>query len=382
LNSPDSQIVIVGASLAGLTLALACAHRGVSVRVVERAARRVHGGDSLSVDLQTLASAVGLDPRAQPALPVVPAYRDRHLTTWPALYAWLRKRAQQTRGITLEEGTNVVAAADRGDWATISFADNSERVADAVIGADGYHSTVRRAVAPDQALAKYAGYIVWRGLVEEGILTHPVQWPSSGGLWIEFVHGYRLVAAVLPGRDGSLEPGKRQITFAWFDAHRTELLHRTGRLTKDGHLLSTIAAGTIEDSVREELISLAPRLWPEPWTEAVTTGLRSATALSGAPIAEYRPERLTHGRLALIGDAAHVVTPMTGSGYATSVEDAMVLSSVLAALSGGESMTVALRRYEAARLPYVRGLVTHSQRLSTEYMHFATSAHKLSLVGK
>lgn len=375
MNSSNSQIVIVGASLSGLTLALACAHRGVPVHLVERAARRVHGGDSLSVDLNALATAVGIDPRAEPMLPVVPAYRDRHLTTWPALYNWLRERAQQTPGITLEEGTNVVAVTDHGDWATVSFADNSERVADAVIGADGYHSTIRRAVAPDQAFATYAGYIVWRGLVEERELAQPVQWSSNSGLWIEFVHGYRLVAAVLPGRDGSLKPGQRQITFAWFDAHRTELLQHSGRLTPDGHLIGTLSAGTIEPHVRNELISLVPRLWPKTWVEAVIAGLTSVTALSGAPIAEYVPERLARGRLALIGDAAHVVTPMTGSGYATAVDDTITLSSLLAARNAGESMSATLARYESARLPYVRGLVSHSQRLSAEYIHYAKSKH-------
>lgn len=263
----------------------------------------------------------------------------------------------------------MVAVTDHGDWATVAFADDRERLADAVIGADGYHSTIRRAVAPGQALATYAGYIVWRGLVEERELAQPVQWSSNGGLWIEFVHGYRLVAAVLPGRDGSLEPGQRQITFAWFDAHRTELLLRNGQLTPDGHLVGTLTAGTIETNIRDELISLVPRLWPETWQEAVTTGLKSATALSGAPIAEYLPERLALGRLALVGDAAHVVTPMTGSGFATAVDDAITLSSLLAAHNPGESISSVLARYATARLPYVRGLVAHSQRLSAEYIH-------------
>lgn len=80
------RIVIVGGSLAGLTLALACASRGIPVHVVERAAQRVDGGDSLSVSLAAIAATTGHDPRAYPKLPVVPAYRERHLTIWPAPY--------------------------------------------------------------------------------------------------------------------------------------------------------------------------------------------------------------------------------------------------------------------------------------------------------
>ena len=166
------QIIIVGGSLAGLTQALACAARGVSVRVVERSARRVHGGDSLSIDLAAVAATVGHDPRADPILPVVPAYRE--LTTWPALYSWLHDRAAETSGIVLEEGKAVTSVADLYDRAQISFSDGTKRVAGAVIGADGYHSIVRRTISPDAPLARYAGYLVWRGLVDWAPQCFPV----------------------------------------------------------------------------------------------------------------------------------------------------------------------------------------------------------------
>lgn len=370
MNAPHARIVIVGGSLAGLTLALACAARGVPVHVVERSARRVQGGDSLSVDLAALAATVGHDPRSHPILPVVPAYRDRHLTTWPALYSWLHDRAGETPGILIEEGKSVASVANLGDRARLLFSDGTEIVADAVIGADGYHSTVRQAIAPDAPLARHAGYVVWRGLIDEQVLGRPIPLPSTGGLWIEFVEGYRLVAAVLPGRDGSLEVGHRQVTFAWFDVHREALLRRTNRLTADGYLVGTLGRGTIDAEVREELLALVPRLWPATWAEAVGVGIRSTDVLSGAPIAEYEPSRLSAGRLAIVGDAAHVVSPMTGRGFATGVEDAAVLSRLLADQHVGEPVSAPLARYEAARLPFVRALVNHSRRISADYLRY------------
>lgn len=174
----SSEITIIGGSLAGLTLALACARRNVPVRIIERTTGHVHGGDSLSIDLDVVAATVGYDPRTQPVLPVVPAYRE--LTTWPALYAWLRGRVAATPGIVVEEGRAVASLMDLGDCARVTFADGSERIAAAVIGADGYRSVVRRAIAPEDPFARYAGYLVWRGLIEERALTHPVPWPSDG----------------------------------------------------------------------------------------------------------------------------------------------------------------------------------------------------------
>ncbi|WP_225584689.1 FAD-dependent monooxygenase [Acidovorax sp. ACV01] len=259
------------------------------------------------------------------------------------------------------------------DKAEVVFEDGSKMQTDAVVGADGYHSVVRRAIAPDAPYARYAGYLVWRGLVDEQALTRPVSWPSNGGLWIDIVRGYRLVAAVLPGRDGSMEIGHRQVTFAWFDAHRDELLRATNRLTPEGFLVGTLGRGSIDTEVRSELLSMIHGLWPEMWAEAVALGVLSTASLSGAPIAEYVPERLAAGPLAIVGDAAHVVSPMTGSGFASGVDDAAVLSRMLAERNDEEPVSAALQNYQSARLPYVRALVNHSRRLSAEYVYQASS---------
>ncbi|HEY4250517.1 MAG TPA: FAD-dependent monooxygenase [Roseomonas sp.] len=374
MASSHPDIIVVGGSLAGLTFALACAARGVPVRVIERTVRKAHGGDNLSVSLAAIAAATGCDPRRDPKLPVVHAYRDRHLTSWPALYRWLRDRAGEAPGVTLQEDRTVAAVSTQDDKAILTFADGTTAVADAVIGADGYHSTIRRAIAPERPFAPYAGYIVWRGLIEESALSRPVPWPANGGLWIEYEKGYRLVAAVLPGRDGSLEPGRRQVTFAWFDARRDDLLRRTGCLTEDGHVIGTLAASAIGPEIRDELADLVPLLWPETWAEAVGFGVRAPEAMRGAPIAEYRPDRLALGPLAIIGDAAHVLSPMTGSGYATGVEDAALLADMLSRRDDAEPLPALLKRYEAARLPYTRALVNQSGRLSAEFLRYAASA--------
>jgi len=373
MNTKHPDILVVGGSLAGLTFALASASRGVPVRIVERAQRRTLGGDNLNIDLAAIARTVNCDPRADIKLPVVRAFRDRHLTTWPALYNWLRDRAGRMDGITLNENRAVASVRSEEGRAIVTFSDGTSTIADAVIGADGYHSLVRRSVSPEQPLANYAGYLVWRGLIEESSLSSPVAWPTDGGLWIAFEQGYRLVAAVLPGRDGSLEIGRRQVTFAWFDGRRDDLLRRTGCLDADHHVIGTLSAAAIGTEVREELAALVPKLWPTHWAEAVEFGVRSPGLMRGAPIAEYRPERLVAGPLAIIGDAAHGVSPMTGSGYATAVDDAFVLATMLAERDATEPLADLLTRYERERLPYARGLVNHSRRLSAEFNDYVAS---------
>jgi len=372
MQNEQSEILVVGGSLAGLTFALACAKRGMPVRIIERSAGHMHGGDSLSVDQNILKAVVGFDPRSAPALKVVPAYRD--LTTWSALYGWLHDRALDTPGIVIEEGMSVALVDDHHHQPTVTLDDGTVRTGRAIIGADGYRSLVRRAISPEAPFAQYAGYLVWRGLVDERLLSRPVAWPSDGGLWIDFIGGYRLVAAALPGQDGSLEPGKRQITFAWFDSHQEALLRTTGCLTEDGSIVGTLARRMIDPNVREALLEKVHSVWPQTWAEAVTKGITIDNVLSGSPIAEYRPERLARGRLAVIGDAAHVVSPMTGRGYLTGVEDAEILGQSLADIRYDGDVSAAVAAYGSARLPYVRGLVTHSIRISGEFRQYAAGA--------
>lgn len=374
MRSDPPLVTIIGGSLSGLTLALACANRGVSVRVLERTLERTLGGDSLSLSLATLAGATGIDPRSHPRLPVVPAYGDRHLTTWAALHEWLAARAEETPGIVVERGRSVISLNDLDDAVELSFADGTQERTGLVIGADGYASIVRKTLAPGTPFARYAGYIVWRGLVEEKLLRKPVPRSSDEGLWIEFVDGYRLVAAVLPGRDGSLDVGRRQITFAWFDTTRDAVLRRTNCVTADGYVIGTLGRRNIDDATREDLVSRVAGLWPEAWAEAVTLGIRARNVLSGSPIAEYLPERLVMGSLAVIGDAAHAVSPMTGSGFASSVADAVALSQAISARRSNGPMRIALSHYESVRLPFVRDLVYSSHRLSDRFLRYARSS--------
>jgi len=146
----DEEITIIGGSLAGLGLALACAMKGLAVRVFEQSEGHALGGDSLTVDLDLLAATTGYDPRATPALPVVPAYRD--LTTWAALYGWLRGRVSDTPGIVIEGGRRATSIVEVDGSVSIAFAEGHQQTASVVIGADGYRSINRRAIAPEAPL--------------------------------------------------------------------------------------------------------------------------------------------------------------------------------------------------------------------------------------
>jgi 2-polyprenyl-6-methoxyphenol hydroxylase-like FAD-dependent oxidoreductase len=93
----------------------------------------------------------------------------------------------------------------------------------------------------------------------------------------------------------------------------------------------------------------------------------AAGRVFGTPIAEYMPKRLTLGRLALLGDAAHVVgVPATGGGLFTGLEEVESLGKAIEAERRGERS--ALETYERRRLGPARRLGESSRDWSRHYL--------------
>lgn len=89
----------------------------------------------------------------------------------------------------------------------------------------------------------------------------------------------------------------------------------------------------------------------------------------GTPVAEYLPTRLSRGRVCLVGDAAHVPSPMTGRGFDASALDAISLAEALERDLSESGVADALDRYEVARLGAGRELVCSGQSFSRSFVH-------------
>jgi len=86
-----------------------------------------------------------------------------------------------------------------------------------------------------------------------------------------------------------------------------------------------------------------------------------ATSILRHDIVDRPPsKRWGRGRVTLLGDAAHAMTPNLGQGACQAIEDAVVLARELAATSDVAS---ALRAYEKARIPRTSAIVRESWRI-------------------
>ncbi|MFF7409740.1 FAD-dependent oxidoreductase [Streptomyces lydicus] len=380
--------IVIGGGIGGLTAALALDRRGWSVTVLERtagpAAAPASGRRAQTARPARSGAGIGLAPNAQRALdtlglgdavramaawqgagelrlpggrrlartdnaaavrrfggPVMVAHRAELL----ALLAGrlpdgaLRTGAPAELVDPGEPGpggrparVRIAAAADRatgtaGATATEEGADVpagavEELTADLVVGADGIHSAVRRAVFPGHPEPRYAGFTAWRFVVpapDRPCTAHETWGP--GGLWgtVPLPDGriYAYATAAVP-------PGGRAA-----DDERAELLRRFG---------------TWHRPVPDLIAAADP-----------ATVLRNDVRTAAAP-----PPAFHRGRVALLGDAVHPMTPNLGQGGCQAIEDAVVLAQLAAP---DADLAAALADFTRQRLPRTMDVVRRAERI-------------------
>jgi 2-polyprenyl-6-methoxyphenol hydroxylase-like FAD-dependent oxidoreductase len=358
------RAVVVGASLSGLMTALALSRAGMAVTILERVGRFPRTGAAIGVNDDVLARLGRLAPRERSTRTASGRPTQAPLAqTWAALHARLRAAADADPHIEVLDATAVQDVAQDAQAAWAITADGRTFRGDVVVGADGYRSVVRRRVAPRQPDATFAGYVLWLGVADEAAIPAPRRWPQD----LAILDGLDacLLGYPLADGEGALVPGARQLGWAWYDATRNDLLRETGCVV-DGVVRHSLASGRVPPNTLRELAEEARALWPAPWRDAILDSI-GRCAVTGTPITEYVPDRLVDGRLVLVGDAAHVPTPMTGLGFATSLADAEALAECLASSRRGDSCSDALRAYERQRLGPARRLVQSGQQFSRSF---------------
>ena len=194
-----------------------------------------------------------------------------------------------------------------------------------VIGADGLHSRVRTALVHDGP-PRYAGITAWRGVVP---LDDTLGRRVSGGE--TFGRGSLFGVAALNG--------SQVYWWAGYAAPRGRRRRAAGREVR--RCCAPSPTGTTRSP------SSSPRRRPtRSSAPASTTGRRS--------------QRLSVGRIALVGDAAHPMLPNLGQGACQAIEDAVVLGEELAA----SDVVAALERYGARRAEHTADVVRASRQMS------------------
>jgi 2-polyprenyl-6-methoxyphenol hydroxylase-like FAD-dependent oxidoreductase len=210
------------------------------------------------------------------------------------------------------------------DGVRVRFTNGLEATGDVLVGADGLRSKVRQALLSDGP-PTYSGYRGWLGLV--------------------------------PFNSPSLPPGR--VIESWGRGERFGALHCGG-----GEVYWFAAANRAEPianvrPARKQDVLEQVRGWHEPFPSLIE-------ATEEARIVELSfwdrdpVRKWGAGRVTLLGDAAHPMTPNIGQGACQAIEDGLALASELAKTREPEQ---SLRSYEAQRSARTAKFVLRSRRL-------------------
>ena len=364
------KAIVVGAGIGGLTAALCLHADGIEVAVYERSDAVRELGVGLNVlppavaELQRLGLLAALDAVAVRTGTLVmttrrgqPILSDRRGLEGGAAAPQLSIHRGHLQRVLLDAlgeraGSSVVHVDRRvvgftqdGGSVHVSVVDGSGAPIDTIsghvlVGADGIRSTVRSQLVPDEGDPLWNGSLLWRGATD----------------WPVFLDGRTMILA--GGNDGKfviypIGPGRTSAT----------------RLTNWGVVVAGAApAGSspprpaahwdvwTQHARRDALVPHLARFSSD--VVDISTLVASTNPIYEYPMCDRDPlERWSHGRVTLLGDAAHPMYPMGSNGATQAIIDAATLGSHLSRCDAPADVPRALLDYEADRRELTNRLV-------------------------
>ena len=365
------KVLIIGGSLGGLLAANLLHRAGWDVHVHERVAEELEGRGAGLVthpELMDVLAAAGVKADSTIGVAVderVAFARDgsverrSHLpqvfTSWSRLYMALRNAFPRER---YHNGRQLASFREDGSGVTAVFSDGSEQRGDLLVAADGIRSTVRQMVMPE-AKPVYAGYVGWRGLVEESVLSERVRADVLPYFGFGLPPREQFIAYPVAGRKHTTAPGQRRFNFVWYRPAdegtelKAMLTDASGKVWPDG-----IPPPLIRPEVLAGVRQAARDVLAPQFAEVV----QKTEPLFFQPIQDLESDQLAFGHVALLGDAAFVARPHCGMGVTKAAGDARDL---VAALATHADVREALKAYESKRVEFGRFIVGHARALGT-----------------
>ena len=333
----QTKAIIIGGGIGGITVAIALRRVGVDVTVYERAPELQEVGSAIPLwtnafkALQQLGLGEKVVKLGEPVNTV-------SLTTWRgSVLADLtnEKHLQQLGTVStvvhraellamlvetlgmenVRLGANCTGFTQDESGVLAHFADGTEARGDFLVGADGIHSTIRSQLF---GIIKppYVGYTCWRGV------AHIARTGLETYAWGK---GYQF--GITPMTRG------RAYWFAQKYAPEGDHDKAVGR--------------------KQEVLNLFHD-WHDP-IPAVIEATNEAEILRNDVYELQHLKRWSIGRVTLLGDAAHAMTPNLGQGGCLAIEDAVALAACVAAERG---IVAALKLYEKRRIRRTRTIGT------------------------
>jgi 2-polyprenyl-6-methoxyphenol hydroxylase-like FAD-dependent oxidoreductase len=346
-----TEVLIAGAGPTGLVLALWLKRQGIGVRIIDRSAAPGSTSRALAVQARTLelyrqldlthevlerghkVPAVNLWSRGERAARVAFGSIGEELTPYPFLEIYpqdeherlLIERLQQL-GVAVERRTELTAFTDIGDGvrARLRTAEGQEEICETrfLAGCDGARSRVREALATGFPGGTYRQVFYVADIEGAGA-------PVDGELHIDLDEADFLGVFPLAG------------------AGRARLI------------------GTVQDERAENPESLRFEDVSQRAIRHLGLDITKVNWFSTYHVHHRVTDHFSRGRVFLLGDAAHIHSPVGGQGMNTGIGDAINLAWKLAAVLAGHADESLLATYESERIGFAQRLVATTDRVFT-----------------
>jgi 2-polyprenyl-6-methoxyphenol hydroxylase-like FAD-dependent oxidoreductase len=354
----SKKILIVGAGIGGLCTGVALARIGVEVDIIDiKPDNSVPGvGWGLRTNgLRALREIGLLEPTLALGFPTPPlSYYDRngrHVVDIPygRQFDGMPNNVQLPRlgflemasahaleaGCSIKMAITAVDIEQDADGVTVELSDGSSRRYDLVLGFDGINSSIRRYLFGEKYVPTPSGGVAWRA---------PVRAPDTlkGAV---FCHGFGGKVGFVPLAGGMMyvivthhEPGRPRHDPAAFP----ELMYQRARAMMGDSVFMADEIESLRTAANVAYTPLDTVMVPYPWHR---------------------------GRVMIMGDAAHAMTPYLGSGAAMAIEDGVVFAQLL---QSDDTLYDLQTKFMARRYPRVKTVWDISLQMMHEEFDSAT----------
>ncbi|TGJ82731.1 hypothetical protein E0Z10_g6026 [Xylaria hypoxylon] len=206
-----------------------------------------------------------------------------------------------------------------------SQGDEGSILADIIVGADGPSSTIRKLVQPNVE-RKYAGYCALRGTMPEEQASEETRKTCSERFTFFHCPGVQILTYLIPGKDGTVEPGKRLLNFVYYtnfpegsDELEEIMTDQNGRRRP-----ITMPPGMTDPQAWEKQRKLARERLPPQFAEIVC-GTNKPFVQVVTDVLSLEHE-YWGGKIVLIGDALAGFRPHTVASTSQAAFDAMIFA--------------------------------------------------------